>query len=178
MPSDYHRAAEAIVPQPSRRGKCVRRLAGGFIAACLLALPLMAAVASPSSAHSATKQVTGQRQVCTTEWVQVRVATERSTAGRGNRVTYTYKNELREVCKWVPHTYRVNRAHVHISKNTCRVVVGTPLVAASTTAGGIVGTGSGAPGVGTVVGSAIGASAGVAATYTVCELVPDIIWFG
>ncbi len=98
----------------------VRKKLAALATALLLGAVSFSVAVPGAGAHSATKQVTGQKQVCTTEWVQVRVATNRSTAGRGNRITYTYKNELREVCSWVPTVYTVNRAHLHVTDTTCR----------------------------------------------------------
>lgn len=166
--SDDHHAAEAFAAQRPRTRTRLRRIAGGLVAACLLAMPLMATAVAPVSAHSAYKTVTKYRQQCEMRDYWQRMPT----------VPASYELRQHEHCIRVPYQATVSRTHIHISKSVCRTVVGTPLITASTTAGGIIGTGSGGPGVGTVVGAAAGASVGTAATYTVCELVPDIVWLG
>ena len=151
----------------------VRKRLAALATALLLGAVSFGATAPPASAHTATKTVTHYRTECTTSVQYVRVVTERSTAGRGNSVTYTYKPEVVETCTRVPFTASVPRSHLHISKNVCRTVVGAPVIAAASTGGAIVGTGTGGPGVGTVVGAAVGASVGTAATYTVCRAGPS-----
>ena len=144
----------------------VRKKLAALATALLLGAVSFSVAVPGAGAHSATKQVTGQKQVCTTEWVQVRVATNRSTAGRGNRITYTYKNELREVCSWVPTVYTVNRAHLHVTDTTCRWIEAAGIVAGTA----IVGTGSGG------TAAAAGAAAGGLAGHYVCKSLPSIVW--
>ena len=119
-----------------------------------------------ADAHTAYKTVTKYRQHC---WM--RDYWQRMPGP-------SWELRQREFCVRLPYEARVSRRHIHISKSVCRTVVGTPVTAATSTAGGIIGTGGGGPGAGTVVGAAVGASVGVGATYTVCELVPNVIWFG
>ncbi len=148
----------------------------------------------PASAHTVTKQVPRMKRVCVEEPAYVRVV-----VGYEDRVNprtrqpipiYGWRWDTRTVCEWVTYYVTRNRNHWHVSDEVCEYVQ-VFVIAATTTAGGSLGTlggmaaGTGvSPGVGTVVGgiaggstgAGVGAVAGLWVNKRVCSWLPSVIW--